>query len=56
MYVKNMFAKAIDRDIKGVIKVGQGDDENVRQELENMLLLENCRSILLTFSQAIRRE
>ena len=38
MYVKNMFAKAIDRDIKGVIKVGQGDDENVRQELEEYVV------------------
>jgi hypothetical protein len=29
-----MFLKSIDRDIKGVIKVGQSDDENVYQELE----------------------
>ena len=33
MLIKNMFAKDIGRDIKGVIKVGQGDDENVKQEL-----------------------
>jgi len=38
MYVKNMFAKAIDRDIKGVIKVGQGDDGNVKQELEEYVV------------------
>jgi len=38
MNVKNMFAKAIDRDIKGVIKVGQGDDENVKQELEEYVV------------------
>ena len=30
MLIKDMFAKAIDRDIKGVIKVGQADDENIR--------------------------
>lgn len=38
MYVKNMFVKAIDRDIKGVIKVGQGDDGNVKQELEEYVV------------------
>lgn len=38
MYIKNMFAKKIDRDIKGVIKVGQGDDENVKQELEEYVV------------------
>jgi len=38
MNIKNMFAKAIDRDIKGVIKVGQGDDENVKQELEEYVV------------------
>ena len=32
MYIKNMFAKDIDRDIKGVIKVGQKDDENIKEE------------------------
>lgn len=29
MQIKNMFEKKIDRDIKGVIKVGQSDEENV---------------------------
>lgn len=38
MYIKNMFAKAIDRNIKGVIKVGQGDDGNVKQELEEYVV------------------
>ena len=28
--LKSMFYKPIDRDIKGVIKVGQSDDENVK--------------------------
>ena len=31
MQIKNMFEKQIDRDIKGVIKVGQSDEENVYQ-------------------------
>ena len=34
MQIKNMFEKQIDRDIKGVIKVGQSDEENVYQELD----------------------
>lgn len=38
MLLKGMFAKPIDRDIKGVIKVGQGDDENIRQELEEYVV------------------
>ena len=29
MIIRDMFFKEIDRDIKGVIKVGQSDDENI---------------------------
>ena len=36
--LKSMFYKPIDRDIKGVIKVGQSDDENVKQELEEYVI------------------
>jgi len=38
MLIKEMFTKSIDRDIKGVIKVGQADDENIRQELEEYVV------------------
>ena len=38
MIIKNMFAKPIDRDIKGVIKVGQDDDANIKQELEEYVV------------------
>ncbi len=38
MQIKDMFAKRIDRDIKGVIKVGQGDDANVHQELSEYVV------------------
>ncbi len=38
MIVKEMFSKAINRDIKGVIRVGQADDENIRQELEEYVV------------------
>ena len=34
MNIRDMFFKEIDRDIKGVIKVGQSDDENIFQELD----------------------
>lgn len=33
-----MFYKDIDRDIKGVIKVGQADEENMKQELEEYVV------------------
>lgn len=38
MIVKEIFAKPIDRDIKGVIKVGQDDEANIRQELEEYVV------------------
>ena len=38
MIIKDIFAKPIDRDIKGVIKVGQDDDANIRQELEEYVV------------------
>ena len=38
MIIKDMFAKPIDRDIKGVIKVGQDDNANIGQELEEYVV------------------
>ena len=38
MKLQEMFNKEIDRDIKGVIKIGQEDDENVYQELEEYVV------------------
>lgn len=38
MRLQKMFEKQIDRDIKGVIKVGQSDDENIYQELEEYVV------------------
>lgn len=38
MRIREMFNKPIDRDIKGVIKVGQADEENVGQELEEYVV------------------
>ena len=38
MQIREMFEKRIDRDIKGVIKVGQSDEENVYQELDEYVV------------------
>ena len=38
MKIGQMFAKPIDRDLKGVIKVGQDDDRNIQQELEEYVV------------------
>ncbi|AEE90721.1 MAG: BREX system P-loop protein BrxC [Tepidanaerobacter acetatoxydans] len=38
MKIKDMFYKDITRDIKGVIKIGQNDDENIYQELEEYVV------------------
>lgn len=43
MMLKDMFAKPIDRDIKGVIKVGQADDENIKQELEEYVVTKELK-------------
>lgn len=38
MQIKDMFEKNITRDIKGVIKVGQNDEENIYQELDEYVV------------------
>ena len=38
MQIQELFAKKIDREIQGVIIVGQGDDTNVSQELEEYVV------------------
>ena len=43
MQIKNMFDKPIDRDIKGVIKVGQSDEENIYQELDEYVVTKELR-------------
>ena len=49
MILKDMFAKPIDRDIKGVIKVGQGDDENIKQELEEYVVTKELQKHFANF-------
>lgn len=38
MLLRDMFERKIDRDIKGVIKVGQSDEENIYQELNEYVV------------------
>ena len=40
MILRDIYNKEIDRDIKGVIKVGQDDNENIYQELDEYVLTE----------------
>ena len=58
MQIKNMFEKDIDRDIKGVIKVGQNDDENIYQELDEYVvtneLLKHFTKFFSSYSKGIQ--
>lgn len=49
MIIKNMFAKPIDRDIKGVIKVGQDDNANIKQELEEYVVTRELQKYFSDF-------
>ena len=43
MQIKSMFEKPIDRKIKGVIKVGQKDEENIYQELDEYVVTDELQ-------------
>jgi len=55
MLIKDMFAKRIDRDIKGVIKVGQADDENIRQELEEYVVTRELQKHFADFFRSYKK-
>ena len=50
-----MFRKPIDRDIKGVIKVGQDDDSNVQQELEEYVVTRELGKHFDSFFEAYKK-
>ncbi|RXM67782.1 BREX system P-loop protein BrxC [Clostridium tetani] len=52
--LKEMFQKEIDRDIKGVIKVGQADDENIKQELDEYVVTSELNKHIDTFFKAYK--
>ncbi|SHJ23476.1 hypothetical protein SAMN05444401_2579 [Clostridium amylolyticum] len=53
--LKEMYYKEIDRDIKGVIKVGQADDENIKQELEEYVVTSELSARLDSFFEVYKK-
>src|SRR5690606_20139552 len=57
MKIKDMFVKPIDRDIQGVIKVGQDDKVNKKQELVEYVVTRevrrHCRDFFTNYKQGI---
>jgi len=50
-----MFKRPIDRDIKGVVKVGQDDDQNIYQELEEYVVTNELHEHIGEFFSAYGR-
>ena len=55
MIIRDMFRKPIDRDIKGVIKVGQADAANLKQELEEYVVTRELRRHFRDFFASYKR-
>jgi hypothetical protein len=55
MQIKDMFVKDIERQIKGVIKVGQKDDENILQELDEYVVTREIKQHLAKFYENYQR-
>lgn len=55
MQLKEMYKKPIDRDIKGVIKVGQDDNENIKQELEEYVLTDEIYKYINDFYDSYKK-
>lgn len=55
MEIKNIFSKPIDRDIKGVIKVGQDDSANIKQELEEYVVTRELQKHFRDFFASYKR-
>lgn len=49
MVIESIFAKPINREISGVIKVGQEKDENIKQELEEYVVTRELQKHFATF-------
>ncbi len=49
MIIQNMFAKDINRDINGVIKVAQNDENSLQQELSEYIITKELRRHFRTF-------
>lgn len=55
MLIKDIFAKPIDRSIKGVIKVGQLEDNEKKQELEEYVVTRELQKHFATFFEAYQK-
>lgn len=55
MEIEAMFAKPIDRDLKGVIKVGQDDKQNIKQELEEYVVTRELQKHFRDFFDSYKR-
>ncbi len=55
MNISEMFEKKIDRDIKGVIKVGQHDQENIYQELNEYVVTQELSKHFREFFENYRK-
>lgn len=55
MLIKDMFQKDIERQIKGVIKVGQKDEENIHQELDEYVVTRELRQHMAKFYENYQR-
>lgn len=55
MEIKDMFVKPIDRDLQGVIKVGDIENENVRQELEEYVVTNELQKHFADFFAAYKK-
>lgn len=55
MQIKEMFTKPIDREIQGVIIVGQGEETNVSQELEEYVVTRELQKHFADFFEAYKK-
>ncbi|MDO4548214.1 MAG: BREX system P-loop protein BrxC [Clostridia bacterium] len=55
MTIKDLFFKSIERDIKGVIKVGQDDSANVNQELTEYVVTRELQKHFAEFFSSYKR-
>ena len=55
MRIADMFIKPIDRDIKGVIKVGQDDESNIFQELDEYVVTKELAKHFRDFFESYKK-
>lgn len=55
MLIKDMFAKPIDREIQGVIIVGQDENANVKQDLEEYVVTKELQKHFADFFSSYKK-